>query len=312
MTATIERTTIAKPEDRGEWLAARHHFFNASSAGALYGVHPFQSLGDVAVEKLQPTAVDEGQTEAMERGQRLEPFLLDWWGDHHGVQVITPDRLYIAGRLMATIDGEPVGESDVWIEAKTTSQRWDSVPDHVYWQVTAQAAASGKGECHVVWIDADMAFKESIVTPDPAHVADVLERAERFMDWIDLGLTPEGVELSAEHLARMFPEPVAGKFADVDDAGLTAIVRWEQCRQARLAAEKAETEAKDEVARLIADAEGARYDGRLICTWKANKASEKFLAKAHEADAPECHAAHKVTVPGARVLRATRELGGVA
>jgi hypothetical protein len=306
--AAIERSTVPKPEDRLEWLRARVPYFNASSAGALYGVHPHQNLGDVATEKLTPVS-DEGQTEAMERGVRLEPFLLDWFGDRHGVKVETPNLLYVAGRLMATIDGEPVGESDTWVEAKTTSHRWDTVPDHVYWQAVAQGAASGKSTCHVVWIDADMQFKEAIVVPAPAHMADVLERAERFMDFIDLGMVPEGVELSAENLTKMFPEPVAGKFADVDDAGLTAIVRWEQLRQDRLAAEKAEAEAKDEVARLIADAEGARHDGRLIATWRANKASERFIARAHEADAPECHAAFKRTVPGARVLRATRELG---
>src|SRR5690606_30261106 len=142
---------------------------------------PYRTLADVAVDKLADEPTDRGHTEAMERGVRLEPMLLEWFGDRHGLTVATPDVLFTNGRIMATLDGEIPGNADEWIEVKTTSQRWEEVPDHVYWQVTAQAAASGRSRCHVVWIDADMAYKEAVVTPDASHVADVLERAEQFM-----------------------------------------------------------------------------------------------------------------------------------
>lgn len=301
--------TVPKPDDRTEWLKARHGFYNASDAGCLYGVHPFKNLGDVVADKLGPEPVDEGQTEAMERGQRLEPFLLQWFGDRHGIEVVTPNVLYVNGRLMATVDGDSDGlPDDEWIEAKTTSQRWDSVPDHVYWQVVAQGAATGRQQCHVVWIDAEMKFKEAVVVPHEDHVADVLDRAQRFMDFIDLGMAPEGVELSTDALLRLYPAPVAGQFVDIDDEQWMAIVRWEQCRQARIAAEKVETEAKDVVARLIAENEGARYDGKLVCTWRANKATERPDWKALEAEMPEVVDKFRRLVPGARVLRATKDL----
>lgn len=300
--------TVPKPADRTEWLAARHPFYNASDAGCLYGVHPFRNLADVAVDKLAPEPEDSAETEAMERGTRLEPFLLEWFGDKHGCKVITPDVLYVEGRLMATLDGEIVGNDLEWIEAKTTAQTWTSPPEHVYWQVVAQAAASGRRTCHVVWIDADMRFKERRIVPEPEHVADVLRRAEAFMDFIALGMMPEGVEMTADHLARLYPAPKVGTYSDIDADGMQAIVRWEQLRRARIDAEKAEKEAKDDVARLIADAEGARFDGRLIATWKANKASEKPDWKALEADHPELVATYTREVPGPRVLRATKEL----
>lgn len=302
--------TVAKPADRIAWLTARHPYFNASDAGCLYGVHPFRNLADVAVDKLRPEPTDEGETEAMERGVRLEPFLLEWFGDKHSCKVTTPDVLFVEGRLMATLDGEIIGNDLEWIEAKTTSQTWSSPPHHVYWQVVAQAAASGRRSCWVVWIDADMRFKQHRIVPEPEHVEDVLRRAEAFMDFIDLGMMPEGVEMSADHLARLYPAPKIGTFADVDDAGMQVIIGWEQARQARLDAEKAEAEAKDAVARLIADAEGARYDGRLIATWRANKASERPDWKALEADHPDLVATYRREVPGPRVLRATKELRG--
>lgn len=300
--------TVAKPAERGEWLAARHPFYNASDAGCLYGVHPFRNLADVAVDKLRPEPEDGGESEAMERGTRLEPFLLEWFGDKHGCKVITPDVLHVDGRLMATLDGEIVGNDDEWIEAKTTSQTWSSPPEHVYWQVVAQAAASGRRGCWVVWIDADMRFKQHRIVPPAEHVEDVKRRAEAFMDFIALGMMPEGVEMTAEHLARLYPEPAVGSYADLDDDGLQAVLAWEQARRARLEAEKAEKIAKDAAARLVGEAEGARYDGRLILTWKPNKASEKPDWKALEADHPDLVATYRREVPGPRVLRATKEL----
>jgi predicted phage-related endonuclease len=301
-------STVAKPADRGEWLAVRHPYYNASDAGCLYGVHPFRNLADVAVDKLRREASDDGATEAMDRGTRLEPFLLEWFGDKHGCKVTTPDVLFVADRLMATIDGEIVGNDEEWIEAKTTSQTWSSPPEHAYWQVVAQAAASGRRACWVVWIDADMRFKQHRIEPEPEHVEDVLRRSAAFMDFIDLGMMPEGVEMTADHLARLYPAPKVGIYSDLDDAGLLAVVQWEQLRRARVEAEKAEKEAKDHAARLVGEAEGARYDGRLVLTWKANKASERTDWKALEAEHPDLVQSYTREVPGPRVLRATKEL----
>jgi hypothetical protein len=302
-------STVTKPADRADWLAARHPFFNASDAGCLYGVHPFRTLADVAVDKLSPDPRDDGETEAMERGTRLEPFLLDWFGDKHGCKVVTPDVLFVDGRLMATLDGEIVGSDMEWIEAKTTSQVWSAPPDHVYWQVVAQAAASGRRSCWVVWIDADMSFKQHRVVPSQEHIDDVRARSEAFMDFIALGMMPEGVEMTAEHVARLFPAPTLGTYAELDDEGLAAVVEWEQARRLRLEAVKAEATAKDAVARLIADAEAARYDGRLIATWRASKASVLPDWKALAADHPDLVASYLRPVPGPRVMRATKALG---
>jgi predicted phage-related endonuclease len=307
----VNVVTIDKPADRTEWLAARHPYFNASDAGCLYGVHPHRNLGDVVADKLQPEATDNGQTEAMERGQRLEPLLLEWFGDRHHCKVVTPDVLYVNGRLMATIDGEIVDDSESWVEAKTTSLRWDTVPDHVYWQVVGQAASTGKRVCWVVWFDADLRLKQHKIVVPQEHVDDVTDRATRFMEFIDLGMAPEGVELRADHLAKMYPAPTAGHFAELDDDGLVAVVEWEQCRRARLAAEKAETAAKDRLANLIRDAEGGQYDGRLICTWRANKPTERVDHKALEVAHPEIVQSFRREVPGPRVLRATGQLGEV-
>lgn len=307
--AAVSLTTIPKPAIRSDWLAARHGYYNASDAGCLYGVHPHRNLADVAIDKLADSPGDAEPTEAMERGNRLEPFLLEWFGDRHGVKVLVPDRLFVAGRIMATIDGEIPGNDLAWIEAKTTAYRWDEVPEHVYWQVVAQGAASGRRKCHVVWIDADMRFKEQTIGVPEEHVADFVERAERFMDFIALGMVPEGLEMTAAQVVQMFPIPAQGKLAAVDDDQLLAVIEWEQCRSARLTAEKLEEAAKDRVAMMFEDAEGLTHDGRLVATWKANRPSVKPDWRALEADQPDLVAQYRRETPGARVMRAKKELG---
>lgn len=304
------RLTVAKPPDRGDWLRARHPYFNASSAAVLYGTHPFQTAADYAVEKLLADPPDDPPTDPMDRGLRLEPVLLRWLGDQLGVTVVTPDVLYVHGRLMATLDGHVASWSRTFIEAKSFGEVHDTVPTHVYRQVCAQAAATGMPECWVVWIDPDMAFKRELVIPARGDVADVLERAEEWMAWIDLGMTPEGVELTTAHVKTLHPKPAAGSFVELDDDGLAAVVEWEQLRRARLAAEKAEAPAKDVVARLVGDKAEARYDGHTVFTWKAAKesprtdhpaAAAKYLTAAQLAEFTR-------PVPGARTMRATKEL----
>lgn len=300
--------TIPKPPDRLDWLKARKGFFNASDVPCLYDSHPHRDIADVVADKLAPEVVDGGQTEAMDRGVRLEPVMLEWLGDRLGVRVVTPDVLHVNGCLMATLDGEPVGADDVWVEAKTTAERWDAVPTHVYWQVAAQAAASGRRECHVVWIDSDLRFKTAVVVPHPEHVEDVLARAETFMAFIEMGMTPEGVQLTADHVLTMFPRPEVGTWVTLDDAGRDAIVAWEEARTERIAAEKREKALKGPVATLLSGAEGAKYQGLPIVTWRCNKDGEGFIVGEHEAGEPECHAKYTRTTKGARVLRATKEL----
>ena len=300
--------TLPKPADRLDWLKARHGFFNASDVACLYDAHPHRELADVVADKLAPEVVDNGQTEAMERGVRLEPVLLEWLGDRLGCKIVTPDVLHVNGCLMATLDGEPVGATDVWVEAKTTADRWDEVPTHVYWQVVGQAAASGRRECHVVWFDMDLRLKTAVVVPHPDHVADVLARAEQFMAFIGMGMTPEGVQLSAEHVLLMHPRPEVGTWVTLDDEGRDAVVAWEQARLERIAAEKREKTLKGPVATLLSGAEGGKFNGLPIVTWRCNRDGEGFVASEHEAAEPECHAKYTRTTKGARVMRATKEL----
>jgi predicted phage-related endonuclease len=264
-------TLVDKPADRGDWLTARHPYFNASDAGCLYGVHPFKSLADVALDKMQPQPDDAEATEAMDRGNRLEPAILGWFADKIGVQVVTPDYMPVNGKIMATLDGVIVGNDSCWIEAKSSREYISTLPDYWYWQVVAQAAASGRRKCYVAYLDASMRFDYQEVHVPEDHVDNVLARAEQFMAFVEMGMMPEGVELETRHILRMFPQHEADSFIDIDDEQYADLQAWEIARLARLSAKENEDEAKNLVANMLGEAEGLRYDGKLVCTWRTDK-----------------------------------------
>jgi putative phage-type endonuclease len=296
---------VPRPADRTAWLAERRPFANASDAAVYVGCHPYKNLADLAVEKLAAEPPDE-TNRAMERGNRLEAAVADWWADEHGVGIYEPEVMYRNGRLLATLDRRIVGADRDALEVKTTRHAVDRVQDHWWWQGQAQMFCADLDRVHFAVLDGSMDLASYTIQRDDSAISCLVEAVEKVWTWLDLGLVPEGVELGAEHLATLYPSPVEGSYADVDDDALDAIRAWEEARQARLVAQKAEDEAKDAVARIVAEHEGARHDGVVVCTWKSSTRSA-LDTKRLSAEHPELVAQYQRET-SYRVLRATKGL----
>lgn len=67
---------IIRPADRVSWLAARQKDVTASVAASLLGVHPYVSPYALFMEKTGRLSPDDGETEAMERGNLMEPVVV--------------------------------------------------------------------------------------------------------------------------------------------------------------------------------------------------------------------------------------------
>lgn len=293
--------TIPKPAEEAEWLLVRHGYANASDAAVYMGCHPYKSLADLAVEKLaeSPTSLS---SRAMTRGHMLEAAVADWWAAEHGVTVYEPDVLYRKGRLLATLDRRIVGTDTEALEVKTTKHVVSDVMDYWWWQAQAQALCAELDTVHFAVLDGTMDLRTFKVQRD-ADACEQLEAAvEHFWSYVDLGMTPEGVQLGASHIASMFPLPDPESFVDLDDDGLQTALAYAQARDARLAAEKAEDAARDALARILLDCAEARYDGRSLCTWKASKPTQRLDTKALAEAEPELVAKFTRPVPGARRL----------
>ena len=299
---TIQRNIIPKPSDRDEWLAARRPFFNASATSILFDRHPFMSPGDYAAIKL--TGVEQAQTRAMRRGTMLERAVAEWWASEQrdrdeGPLMIEPaDELFIAGCVMATPDflwwGEPV-------EIKTTADtHYEPAP---YWLDQCQAImlCVGAPVIHLVWLDAGMDIRSTEVAADEALQREIVERAERFMAAIELGIVPDWIELSYQNVAAIYPQSRPDA-VDLDDDDLSLVQALDTCRHIKREAEKDEGTIKDAIAKRLLDAEAGCYDGFEIVTWRTSKPRHELDVDMLRADHPDLVEKYTVEKPGRRTM----------
>lgn len=87
---------IIRPADRASWLAARRQDVTASVAAAVLGAHPYTTPYQLWAEKTGRASPDEEETEAMERGNLLEPVAVAMIRKRHPDWTVTyeNDRAY--------------------------------------------------------------------------------------------------------------------------------------------------------------------------------------------------------------------------
>lgn len=307
--------TIPKPpHGSAEWLAVRWKDelglarISASVAAAVHGEHRWTSAADLAAELLAPNAPEpKAANRAMERGNALEPALLAWAGDQLGANVTTPDVLYVAGRMIATLDGI-VGSVDapaLVVEAKTSRDRWTgNLSDTWRWQGVQQAICAGVDRVMWVVLDGalDLHLYEQIVEPwETTHHS---QKVEEFLAAIDMGFAPPFVSLSLAHVAQRHPEPTEVS-VELPDEAAQIITDLSNAKQTVRAAKDIEDRLKAALASLIGDAEVGRLHGDTVVTWRA-QVRESFDSKTFQTDHPELFRKYQKTTT-MRVLRVKGE-----
>jgi predicted phage-related endonuclease len=265
------------PSDRLRWLELRQQLqqdgnVSASDAGALCGVSPFTTLGDLAVRYLHPEPIVDTPNEAMRRGSTLEPALLAWLSDEIGLEITEPTHMYVANRVASTPDGEIVGCDDTQPEAKTIAAYLDGqLPDHWRCQAVAQCLARPSLR-RVLFVVLDSSLRITVheVVPTTSELDDMAERVRRFLAFVSLGCVPDGADLSEQNVRTLWPEPEPAKAIEADETAAELATEWAMTRQARLDLEKREKAMKDRLADVIRDAEVLTIDGRPVVTFKVN------------------------------------------
>lgn len=298
MTIAAERRTIRKPPEREDWLTLRRPFFNASATAILFDRHPFLTPGDYATVKL--TGTEQEQTRPMRRGIALEDALAQWWGQEHACAVGELADLFVAERVMATVDRWAL-DDDCPIEIKTANHR--AFEPDPYWLDQCQSImlCTDRDACWLVWFDPSMDLHERLIHEDVEQQKEIVLRADRFMAAIDLGIVPDWVELSYQNVAQLHPGE-AGKTVELDDEGLGLVQALAMLRQVKRDAEKEETEVKDALAKILLDAEAGAYDGQPILTWKTSKPRHVLDVDMLEADHPDLVEKYRRDKPGTRTM----------
>lgn len=300
-TSELRRSTVPKPADREEWLDVRRPFFNASDAAVLFDEHPYRTAGDVATLKL--TASEQAQTRPMIRGQRLEDVIGKWWADEHDCELYEPAQLYVAGRMMATVDRMvdlgPTQFIGLPVEIKTANTFAPEPQRYWLYQCQAIMFCTGKPRCILVWFDSTMDLQWRELEADSKIQGHLLTGSERFMAAIDMRMVPDWVRLSYTNLSDLYPAAKRPSI-ELDDDGFNMVVALRTVRAARMAAEREEERIKAEIGAVLGDHEAGLYAGREVIRWSNVKGSKQLDGKRLAAEHPDVAADYWVTRPGTR------------
>ena len=296
----LKRYRVSKPDHGGqEWLNERfwdkegNKRVSASAVAAVFGVHPFVATDTYAAELLSnvpPTPIPPNP--AMERGNRLEPFVMEWASDKLGVPYFTPDEMFVAeskggARMIATLDGfHEEGDVRKVLEIKTTTRPWEGeLPD--YWRIQGIQQAICADVEEIIWavFDPQMILHLHTQTVTPAEQAEHISGVERWLNAIDLGMTPPGVKWSYETINRKYLKAEAVT-KELPAEALDIIERLKHVKSEAKAYAELEDQLKAELCDLIGEADTATVNGTLVATWKS-QTRDSLDIKAFKAAMPE-------------------------
>lgn len=247
---------------------ARRNSVGSSDVAAIMGIDPRRSAFDVWCEKTGRTSGFQGNEHTW-RGTHLEPALGRMAADKLGVPVVAPKGPFVRGRCRAHVDFQTpqYGKGNEIIEAKTAAwpDGWgepgtDEVPDHVLLQVSHQMLCAESYRAHVARLGGRLDFSLYVVERDN-DVCDHIEYSvEKFWrDYVDSDTPPPmGTATAATMDYLCSRERDAGAVTAVP---AHVVAEFHACREARLAAEKAEQQAKAVLLQSLGDATVGEADG---------------------------------------------------
>lgn len=187
-------------------LSIRAKHIGASEVPAMLGEDPYMGPVDLWLRKTGRIPEQTQTSDAAEIGLMLEDALIRWAGKEIGEKVSrrNPLRVHPAGVLSCTLDGK-LAEKPQGIQAKTVGilnpfapkDEWgdagsDQVPTRVILQTHSEMAAA---DLDRVWVPALIGGRGRVlfvVNRNEAIVAEIVEQARIFWDYIERDERPPG------------------------------------------------------------------------------------------------------------------------
>lgn len=311
MTATLSHISkwaypegrLVLPADAPEhvWLAERRKGIGGSDAPALFGEAPNQSLYGLWLDKTGRAAPTE-TTDAMRRGNWLEPHLADWFTEMTDIPVrrcgllvsrhrdhlrTTPDRLSADGGVVEI-------KSTAFYTEAAKEWRNGGIARHAYIQGQQQLAVTGRSHVwFVVWIDPTPQIRGPIGRDEPL-IAQILERADTF--WTNnvlAGVAPEVdlATLTDEEIALRWPVEIPGTAVEARyPTHVRAMLNERSELKARIRKDEKRAKEIDAALRAMAgDAEALTVGGEPVATFKS-QANTPSVDPALAVDHPDIYA----------------------
>ena len=295
----VEFERISKPMHGSEdWLRLRWRdkngrcTFGASDAPALMGASPYSTRSDLFFDKSVDPTVEEDKP-VFRRGNVLEPALLEEASHLLGVNVFTPSVMYRAGRFTISKDGVDNEERPtVGVEAKTSARysvhTADDLPFEWRWQGWAQQSVLNVPLFFIV-LDRDLRISMVELPRNQEAIDQLWAEAERFGALVDSGARADADinQFSADQISSLYKAtPTA---IELPESARAVLANLRDARETRRLAEKQETIAKDELARLLLAHEIGLLDGEQVVTWKQHSGKQALDTKRLRTDLPEVY-----------------------
>lgn len=285
-----------------EWHEQRRLTWNASLAAALFGEHPYVTLADACVAKL--SGYIEPESEAMERGTKMEPYVADWLADLTSYKLIQPEVMYGRGCLLSNPDRLVEDRPDLIVEIKTTSEFLRQAPLRYWWyQAQAQHACSRTSETVVIAaLDASLTLRMFEVGRDEDAIEKILRRACEMSLCIQMDELPDGMALSADNVKRLWPQHVDNvvELATSGDLPLNHIRDYVEATAAAKHWDGIKKEARDALVAAMGPNAAGSIGGVEIVTYKTTQPSMAFDFHAFADDHPDLVTEYTKPKPGYR------------
>lgn len=300
-----------KETSRDAWLEVRRSGLGGSDAAAVADLSPWRSRLGLYLDKRGELDNDDGESERMAWGKRLEPVVAAVYAQDTGRLVLNPQFTYRSRShpfMLATPDRLVVDSDDMGgLEVKTTSawqaDSWaHSVPDHYALQCQHYMAVTGLAWWDVSVLIGGNTYRTFRLHRDDRLIAALIDLEERF--WTD-------------HVEAGVPPPVSGvtddlRFVEAEPAKTvvlpdTAVALIADRRRAHEEAKRwtdRKAHLDTQLRGLLLDAEEGYLAGHdtPAVTWKEAAGRDVFDTDRFAADHPHLYAQYTTSRPGSRRL----------
>lgn len=277
----------------------RRKFIGGSDAAAILGISPWRSPYQVWQDKTTPAMpeiTDPGRLAVLNRGKRMEPYVLDLLQEETGLIVVRRNSRYIDPELpflACEVDGE--SEAGENIEIKTVSpfkakewgeEKTDAIPVHYTAQAMHGLMITGRAVCIFGVLIGGDDFRVYRVERDDETIAALREKEIRFWREHVEALVPPPPASHAD-IAAMFQRDSGGVVAaDNDTARAVFELRALKAEAKEIASR---TEAVElAIKKAMGEAAVLTVDDVKAATWKTQQA-RRFDQKAFQAAHPDLY-----------------------
>lgn len=289
----------------------RKTYLGSGDISAILGLSPWRTPLDVFLDKTvgQQPITDEGRLKILNRGKRLEPYVIDMLCMEHDIQVTHRNHRYIDKThpfIAAEIDAETTCGRNV--EAKTTfdyydrndwgNELTDQIP--VYYNAQGQhgmMVTDAPSTLFPVMLGIDD-FRVYEVFRDEEVIAGIREAEVEFWDRIQRNDPPPATKVS--DVLRMFPKDNGKKIQATDH--ILRVFNDLKAKTKELKFLDSEcNDLADEIKLFMLDASALSYGARQLLTWKAQN-TKRFDLDRFRATHPRIAGKFEKTT-SSRVLR---------